>query len=206
MKILGIDPGNTIGACLYDTEAKRVLFAGQYATPSEVLEVVHGTREWGGTIDKIAIERPRVYQMGGKDMANTIEQCGWLIAKLDSYLPARGPDWVSDCGNNVWAVERKAVIQALTEAVGQTVKGDPGVWAAMCRLHPDADRRPVAGVPGRPAEPPRLRAGSKTKWTQGKPAVEAIEAIPAGPLFGVSSHARAALAVAWTLGKHLGAA
>jgi hypothetical protein len=118
-------------------------------------------------------------------VANTIEQVGWLLASLNAHLP-EGKDAIQECGARlVYTLERRAVVSALTAAVGQSVKGDAGVWQALCTLHPGGGQRPVAGKPA----------------TRSKPAVDAVEA---GPLFGVSSHARAALAVAWTLGRHLG--
>jgi hypothetical protein len=109
---------------------------------------------------------------------------GWLLASLGASLPDSSAAIVH-CGGDVHTLERRAVVSALTAAVGQSVTGDAGVWQALCTLHPGAAQRPVAAKPA----------------TRTKPAVDAVEA---GPLFGVSSHARAALAVAWTLGQHLG--
>ena len=187
MIVIGIDPGNTIGLCVYDTEAKRSLFAGQYTTPEMALNAIEGVKYWGLEADAIGIERARIYGAGGASVANTIEQVGWLLASLGAHLPD-GKDAIQECGARIiYTLERRAVVSALSDAVGQSVKGDAGVWQALCTLHPGAAQRPVAGKPA----------------TRTKPAVDAVEA---GPLYGVSSHARAALAVAWTLGKHLGAA
>lgn len=182
MIIIGIDPGATIGLCVYDTTAKRALFAGQHRDPVEAVNHVrHLDQEYGSA--GIGIERARIYGAGGASVANTIEQVGWLLGQLGALLPASS-EAVTFCLSGVYTLERRAVVKALSTEMGQSVKGDAGVWAALCRVHPDAVRRPVVGKPA----------------TRTKAAVEAVEA---GPLFGVSSHARAALAVAWALGKHL---
>jgi hypothetical protein len=183
MKILGIDPGATIGLCVYDTQAKRAVFAWQYTSLQDAMAGIYHAREFEGA-DAIGIERARIYGAGGASVANTIEQVGWLLASLGASLPDSSAAIVR-CGADVHTLERRAVVSALTAAVGQSVKGDAGVWQALCTLHPGAAQRPVAAKPA----------------TRSKPAVDAVEA---GPLFGVSSHARAALAVAWTLGQHLG--
>lgn len=182
MIVIGIDPGATIGLCVYDTTAGRVLFSAQHRDPAEAVDhamhltVVHKAQA-------IGIERARIYGAGGASVANTIEQVGWLLGRFQASLPA-GSEAIQQCDWLRWTVERRAVVKALSAEMGESVKGDAGVWQALCRLHPDAVRRPVAAKPA----------------TRTKPAVEAVEA---GPLFGVSSHARAALAVAWALGKHL---
>ena len=183
MKILGIDPGNTIGLCVYDTEARRAVFAAQHTDLHEAMShAAHLDDVW--KCDAIGIERARIYGAGGASVANTIEQVGWLLASLGASLPDSSAA-IGYCGGDVHTLERRAVVSALTEAVGQSVKGDAGVWQALCTLHPGAAQRPVAAKPA----------------TRTKPAVDAVEA---GPLYGVSSHARAALAVAWALGRHLG--
>jgi len=183
MIIIGIDPGATIGIAVYDTTEGRVLESGQYCDPLEVSKrVPHLWQKH--RVKAIGIERARIYGAGGASVANTIEQVGWLLASLSADVPTSG-DAIQLCGRHgVYTLERRAVAKALSVEMGQSVKGDACVWAALCRLHPDAVRRPVAA-----------KAATRTR-----PAVEAVEA---GPLYGVSSHARAALAVAWALGRHL---
>ena len=182
MVIIGIDPGATIGVCVYDTTASKVLFAGQHRDPVEAINHVrHLDQEYGSA--GIGIERARIYGAGGASVANTIEQVGWLLGQLGALLPV-GTEAVQFCLSGVYTLERRAVVKALSAEMGESVKGDAGVWQALCRLHPDAVRRPVVGKPAT-----RTRA--------------AVEAVEAGPLYGVSSHARSALAVAWSLGKHL---
>jgi hypothetical protein len=183
VKILGIDPGATIGLCVYDTETRRAVWADQYTALGAAMAGISYARLWKGA-EVIGIERARIYGAGGASVANTIEQVGWLLASLGASLPDNSAAIVR-CGGDVHTLERRAVVSALSAAVGQSVKGDAGVWQALCTLHPGGSQRPVAGKPA----------------TRQKPAVDAVEA---GPLYGVSSHARAALAVAWTLGKHLG--
>ena len=182
MIVIGIDPGATIGVCVYDTTAGCVMYSAQYRDLLQVTHYVGAVRQTH-VVRAIGIERARIYGAGGASVANTIEQVGWLLASLGASLPDTG-DAIAYCGASVHTLERRAVVKALSTEMGESVKGDAGVWQALCRLHPDAMRRPVVGKPA----------------TRTKPAVEAVEA---GPLFGVSSHARAALAVAWALGKHL---
>ena len=184
MLTIGIDPGATIGVCVYDAEDRRVLDCITTRSPREAVDWARG---WmGGACSRspyIGIERARIYAKGGAQVADTLEQVGWMIAMLDGDLPAGKA--AIECCDTCWTVERRAVVSALSEAMGQQVKGDAGVWSALCALHPDATRRPVAERPA----------------TRTKPAVEGVKA---GPLYGVTAHERAALAVAWTLAKHLG--
>lgn len=184
MLTIGIDPGATIGVCVYDAEDRCVLDTLTTRRPREAVEWARGWLDSCSSWSPyIGIERARIYAKGGAQVADTIEQVGWLLASLQADLPQSNAAIV-DC-DGVYTVERRAVVSALSEAMGQTVKGDAGVWAALCALHPDATRRPMAERPA----------------TRTKPAVEAVRA---GPLYGVTAHERAALAVAWTLAKHLG--
>lgn len=183
MIVIGIDPGATIGLCVYDTTAGKAMYSGQYRNLLEVTHYVGAVRQ-AHVVRAIGIERARIYGAGGASVANTIEQVGWLLASLGAGLPP-GTEAIQECGARlVYTLERRAVVKALSTEMGESVKGDAGVWQALCRVHPDAVRRPVVGKPAT-----RTRA--------------AVDAVEAGPLFGVSSHARAALAVAWALGKHL---
>tara|TARA_R110000868_G_scaffold374086_1_gene638482 strand:+ start:292 stop:852 length:561 start_codon:yes stop_codon:yes gene_type:complete len=181
--VIGIDPGATIGLCVYDTTAGNVLYSGQYRDPVAAIDKASCIQRWDYQIDAIGIERARIYGAGGAHVANTIEQVGWFLGRY-GVLPPASSDAIQYCGGSVYTLERRAVVKALSVEMGESVKGDAGVWQALCRVHPDAMRRPVAAKPA----------------TRTKPAVDAVEA---GPLYGVSSHARAALAVAWALGKHL---
>ena len=191
MIIIGIDPGKTIGLVLYNTDARRAVKSTCVSDAQTALRWVFAECRHGDGMAPIAIERPRIYQSAGNELCDTIEQTGWLMAMLGGgYMPvarAAGvylcpPIMADDC--EVYLLERRAVVGALSATMGSTVRGDAGVWQALCALHPDAMRRPVNGRPA----------------TRHRPAVEAVEA---GPLYGVNSHARAALAVAWALGKHL---
>lgn len=182
MIVIGIDPGATIGVAVYDTVAKRAMYSAQFHDPVEVTNYVGAVRQTH-IVGAVGIERARIYGAGGASVANTIEQVGWLLGKLSANLP-KGGDAICDCRGRIYTLERRAVVKALSVEMGQSVQGDAGVWQALCRLHPDAMRRPVKAVPA----------------TARKAAVEAVEA---GQLFGVSSHARSALAVAWALGRHL---
>lgn len=167
MIILGIDPGKAIGLCLYDAEAKRVLHS-EVCSDREVNDALHRLlpkAQW------TVVERPRVYGMGGNDMADAIEQCGWLIRRCGG-MPFAGPEpalgGAFTCrGGGVLACERRGVLKALSGAIGSDVRKDAGVWAALVTLHgEDAAKK-------------------------------------GGALYGCKSHARAALAVAWTAAQVL---
>jgi len=191
MRVIGIDPGKTIGLCVYDTDARRVLKAACVVSAQEALRWVALSDFLADEMPPIAIERPRIYQSAGNELCDTIEQTGWLVGMLGgSYLPqpkAPGvyvcpPNMAHDC--EVYLLERRAVVGALSAVMGQQVKGDAGVWRALKELHPDAMRRPVGYKPA----------------TRKRPAVAPVEG---GPLYGVTSHAQQAVAVAWALGRHL---
>lgn len=192
MRIIGIDPGKTIGLCVYDTDGRRVLKAACVTSAQEALRWVQAEyRINDDGMAPVAIERPRIYQSAGNELCDTIEQTGWLVGMLGGEYPpqpkASGvyvcpPTMAHDC--EVYLLERRAVVGALSAAMGQTVKGDAGVWQALKALHPDAMRRPVG-----------YRAATRTK-----PAVTPVEG---GPLYGVTSHAQQAVAVAWALARHL---
>jgi len=184
MLTIGIDPGATIGVCVYDAADRCVLDRLTTKSPREAMDFARDWWDGGSTRSpRIAIERARIYAKGGAQVADTLEQVGWMVAMMDGDLPVGKA--AIECCDTCWTVERRAVVSALSEAMGQQVKGDAGVWAALCALHPDATRRPVAERPA----------------TRTKPAVDGVRA---GPLYGVTAHERAALAVAWTLARHLG--
>lgn len=165
--ILGIDPGKTIGLCVYDDEARRVVTA-EVCTAADVENAIHRLRP---IVQWVAIERPRVYGMGGNDMADAIEQCGWLIRRCGG-MPFAGPEpalgGAFTCrGGGVFACERRGVLKALSGAIGSDVRKDAGVWAALVTLHGEDSAK------------------------------------KGGALHGCKSHARAALAVAWTAAQVL---
>ena len=194
MRIIGIDPGKTIGLAVYDTDAGRVLKAACVVSAQEALQWVALSDFIADEMPPIAIERPRIYQSAGNELCDTIEQTGWLVGMLGGEYPPQPkapgiylcpPTFARDC--EVYLLERRAVVGALSAAMGQQVKGDAGVWQALKALHPDAMRRPVG-----------YRAATRTR-----PAVTPVEG---GPLYGVTSHAQQAVAVAWALARHLEAA
>lgn len=194
MIIIGIDPGKTIGLCVYDTATLRVIHTetttdAEYAVGSALSHECHYS-DMGESV-VVAIERPRIYHSAGNELCDTIEQVGWMLGELKGIYPPKelAPGIYGGAGSGpgyppVYLLERRAVVGALSAVIGQQVRGDAGVWQALCALHPDAVRRPVA-----------YRAA-----TRKKPAVAHVEG---GPLYGVTSHARQAVAVAWALARHL---
>lgn len=182
MRILGIDPGKTIGLCVYDTDLRKVLDATQVHTVDEA----HREISRMAFVDQFrayAIERPRIYSKGGSEIADTLEQFGALWVVCTRFAAAMPSEWlprvpgayrVTAGPTPVWAVERRAVLGELSSQLGTQVKGDAGVWAALCDLHGGkgiADQRQTKKMP------------------QG----------PLGALAGMP-HSRAALAVAYVAG------
>lgn len=166
-RILGIDPGKTIGLCVYDDLDRRVV-SSETCTAAEVDAALHRLLP---SVQWTVIERPRVYGMGGSEIADAIEQCGWLIRRCGGQ-PFAGPEpalggaflcW----GGSVFTCERRGALKALSGALGETVSKDAGVWAALVTLHGEDSAK------------------------------------KGGALHGCKSHARAALAVAWTAAQVL---
>lgn len=179
MIVIGIDPGQTIGLCVYASDSRQVLQAAQAHSVNNALEIFDDMRI-RFSVFHIAIERPRIYSKGGSDIADTLEQFGALWASVGAdgvALPAElgcaapGAYRIQHSLLTRWAVERRAVVAQLSAELGGTVKGDAGVWAALVDLH---GGRGIAD----------LRATAKR------------EAGPLGLLAGLP-HARAALAVAY---------
>jgi hypothetical protein len=164
MIVLGIDPGKTIGLCLYDTVAARVLAAECCAEPG-LDDAIHRLLPLA---DAVSVERPRMYGVGGNDIADACEQAGWIVRRCGGLLPRESLRGGANTFGTVYALERRAVTAALSTATGQQVKGDAGVWAALVALH----------------------GGDECKRK-------------GGALHGVASHARQALAVAWSVAAYL---
>jgi len=183
MRVLGIDPGKTIGLCVYDTELRKVLDAAQVHSLSEARREI--TRmAFVDQFKAYAIERPRFYSKGGGEIADTLEQFGalWVAcAGFGALMPAEsvptspGAYRVQAGPVPVWALERRAVTAELSAHLDLQVKGDAGVWTALCDLH-----------------------GGKGIADQ-----KQTKKLPQGPLGALSgmSHARAALAVAYVAGR-----
>lgn len=157
MKILAVDPGATTGWCVYDTEARRVLAAGQFRG-DEVTDELQRARS---SSDRVVLERPVAH---GPTRPQVVD-CAWIAGRLAERLCAE-------------PLTRREVKLALTAATQRdvVVKDDATAWAALVLLHGEgSDAKPVT------------RKG--------------VEVSPGGALGRVTSHERAAvaLAVAWAL-------
>lgn len=161
MIILGIDPGKAIGLCLYDSTARRVL-AAEVCTAAEVDDALHRLLPQASVV---AIERPRIYGLGGNDIADACEQFGWLLRRCGGKVTRKDLGGGASTFGRIAGLERRSVTSALSAALGQQVRGDSGVWQALKSLHGENCAK------------------------------------KGGALFGVSSHARQALAVAWSAAK-----
>lgn len=195
MKYLGIDPGATVGFCIY--ENGKVLSFGEIAAEDNdasdrLVALIEGHE------GPIAIERTRVFSgrgadgvikhAAGNDVADSCEQTGWLCAVANGRTGARKDllhgAW--HCGGRCYLLERRAVIWQIHRHFGQQIKGDAAVWQAMLLEHGGKD----------------AMQGPK----QGKRATRKSAAIPdrpAGHLHGMGNHARAAFATAWALQQFL---
>lgn len=186
MRILGIDPGKTIGLAVYDTHEQTVTEASQARTVQEVAEYVRQALG-ANRVDAFAIERPRIYSHAGNELADTIEQFGalWRVCGGTAPLPAETravqagvyrvevQGW--DFSRPLYGVERRAVVRELYRVLGEDVRGDAGVWAALVELHGGrgtADRRATrsepAGVLGLLHGLPHGRAAFATAWAAGQ--------------------------------------
>ena len=98
--IIGIDPGKTIGLCVYDTDARRVLKAACVVSPQTALEWVQAEYRANDGMTPVAIERPRIYQSAGNELCDTIEQVGWMLGELKGAYPPNelGPG-IYGCGS-----------------------------------------------------------------------------------------------------------
>jgi hypothetical protein len=165
--ILAIDPGKTIGWAQYDPEHIRPIASGNY----EVTDLSGDGLD--SRLPAPAYLPPPDYivierPVGQGPTRPEMVDCGIVAGELWASARELWP-WVP----RRW-LRRVHVRQCLQEAVHGTilVRNDSAVWAAVVALHGDgSDRR------GR-------------KATKKDPGVEP------GPLAGVSSHARAAVATA----------
>ena len=165
MIAIGIDPGKTIGLCLYDGE--RVLAAEQCSTAAEAVQ--HAMAWWLQYPEAVvAVEWPRVYGIGGNDIADTCAQAGWIWGRLGGITPP-----IEGITTGMRALTRGEVVSALSRRMGQQVRGDAGVWAALVELH--------GGKGIADCKPNKKGEGGPLGLLAGKP------------------HAKAALSVAWAV-------
>lgn len=125
MKILGIDPGATTGWCVYDTEARRVLAAGQFRG-EEVTDELHRARS---NADRVVLERPVAH---GPTRPQVVD-CAWIAGRLAERLCAE-------------TLTRREVKLALTAATQRdvVVTDDATAWAALVLLHGEgSDAKPT---------------------------------------------------------------
>ncbi len=162
MKILGVDPGATSGWCVYDSEERRVVVSGQFATHdivsagNELVSMAGLCRMPIAHVDLAVVERPKGYGPTRPQVVDCAYVAGRLVQKLIAARVHTGE------------LERREVCRRLTDAMfGEVrVRNDATAWAALLALH-----------------------GGDAAAKKG------------GPLYGVRSHGRAALAVAfaWSL-------
>jgi hypothetical protein len=130
MRILGIDPGQTTGWCLYDAEARRVVECG-HGAGVEVLQKFHGRMD---LCDAVVLERPKGYGPTYPQVVDAAYVCGYLAAVLSD-----------DGGKAPHELVRRDVCTILTDATHGVirVKNDTTAWAALVLLHGEgSDRKP----------------------------------------------------------------
>lgn len=160
--ILGVDPGETTGWCVYDRDAKESCASGVFDSFMVPTNWMNGDA-WGDRDDVdyelplAVLERPVAH---GPTRPQVVE-CAYTAGRLFTILE-------SDCALDIHELTRLEVrrrLQTATNGVIQ-VKNDATVWAALKLLH-----------------------GGEGAAKKG------------GPLYRVTGHCRAALAVAvaWTL-------
>lgn len=176
MKVIGIDPGKTIGLCLYN--GLSVIEAHECKGETAILKARDVIDHWV-LYDKpeaIAIEWPRIYSKAGNDVADTCIQTGmlwWLIGARTLPTPGHTVQWISSRSVHLHPLTRSEIVKALSDKMGQQVKTDAGVWAALMDLHGG-------------------------KGVADKKFTKAESGGPLGELRG-KPHARAALAAAWVI-------
>lgn len=175
MRIIGIDPGKTIGLALYDSDSKQVLDAAEGRGEQAILFAQALVYDWlQEGASAVGIEWPRIYSKAGNDVADTCIQTGMLCWMLGARLfPVESGQWILQKNMYLHTVTRQQVVKSLGDKMGQAVRTDAGVWAALVQLHGGsgvADKR-------------------TTKKERGGPLAEVIG----------KPHAKAALAVAWAV-------
>lgn len=129
MRILGVDPGQSIGLCLYDADQRRVLEA---STVKQVADVVYDL--W--TCDVIVVERLVPHGASYPQVVTASFIAGRLLERAAAHMGV------------LHAVEltRHEVRRELQDATHGSVrvKDDPSVWAALVLLHggQEAARKP----------------------------------------------------------------
>ena len=120
MLVLSVDPGVTSGWCVYNSTAKRVLEAGAF--PDFQLHVPG----WPGSVDAIAIERPK----GQGPTRPAMVDCGYVAGRLVERLSAL-------FGLPVVELYRYEIRKRLADLThgAVPVRNDAGVWAALVLLH-----------------------------------------------------------------------
>ncbi len=124
MKILGLDPGETSGWCIYDTDTRRVLGCGEF--PSHLLPL-----DVGDEFDVAVIERPRGY---GPTFPQVVE-CGYVCGRMVQMFTS------SD--DRCEEMLRYDICRILTDTVHGVVrvKNDATAWAALKLIHGDGCHR-----------------------------------------------------------------
>lgn len=178
MRIIGIDPGKTIGMVLYDSDARKVIDATEMKGETALLGIRDFAHDWihMDKVTAVAVEWPRIYSKAGNEVADTCIQTGMIWWMLGARgMPFESGNWIYQKGVYLHSITRQQVVKTLSETMGQAVRTDAGVWAAMLELHGGkgvADRRATKTI-----------AGGPLALLSGKP------------------HAKAALAVAWAVSK-----
>ncbi len=164
MRVIGIDPGKTVGMVLYD--GTKVIDAAQATGDGALLMVRDFIADWIRDKDSysIVVEWPRIYSKAGNEVADTCIQAGmiwWMLGARGLPYKETGPQWSYQQGLQLHALTRQQIVKGLSERMGQAVKTDAGVWAALVDLHGGkgvADKRttkkeqggPLAELCGRP--------------------------------------------------------
>ena len=159
--LLGVDPGQKTGWCVYDTDARRVVDSGHF----DENHIPDPQPESWKHVLAVAIERPKGYGPTYPQVVDCAYVCGRLVECLHFVLSVPVQERL-----------RREVYKALGAGLNGEIRirNDATVWAALKLLH------------GGEGCDQKAKASDK-KGLGGR--------VP-GPLAGVTSHARQALAVA----------
>lgn len=172
MIVAGIDPGGTVGVALYETKLRRVVFAGEFASPAAAhAAICKETANIGSHAGFVAIEGVQSYgERVGRSVFDTAQQIGWFSAKFG--LPFTGPHVLPN-------PEVRAILV-------RSDRSEAALNAMLRNLHggkKESTRAAVAEV-------------TPTFRKDGRPWRKGVAGVDAGPLHGVTGHSWSALAVA----------
>jgi len=136
--VLGIDPGNVTGWCVYDSEQRRAIAGGEFP------EHRHDIPASVGRIDVVVQEKPVGQGVTRPEMV----ACGITFGRLAAWAEAKWPRAYSMPRYEVKSILGKATLGEVT------VKNDSTAWAALKLIHGEGSDKKAKRNKGVEVEPP----------------------------------------------------